>query len=217
MDNPLWQALSVVADMMLLNLLTLLCCMPVITMGAAFTAMNDVVIRIIRQENSGILKSYGRAFRQNLKKGTLFGLILLLAAGLLYIDYLCALAYAPAFRYGIAAMCVLVLAVAIYTFALLARYENSVVKTIKNAAMLAVAYFPQTLAMVAFTVAFWLLGSRYYRIGAPILFLFGFSLPCYVSVILMRRMFEQLESKSGNGYGDENKIENGNGGGQIEQ
>ena len=31
MDNPLWQALSVVTDMVILNLLTLLCCVPVIT------------------------------------------------------------------------------------------------------------------------------------------------------------------------------------------
>ena len=61
MDNPLWQALSVVTDMVILNLLTLLCCVPVITSGAAFTAMNDVVIRILRQEESGILKNYGSA------------------------------------------------------------------------------------------------------------------------------------------------------------
>ena len=56
MENPFWQALNVIADMMLLNLLTLLCCAPVITVGAALTAMNDVVIRIIRQEESSILK-----------------------------------------------------------------------------------------------------------------------------------------------------------------
>ena len=195
MDNPLWQALSVVADMMLLNLLTLLCCVPVITSGAAFTAMNDVVIRIIRQEESGILKNYGRAFRQNLKKGCLFGLMLLAASGLLYFDYLCALAYAPMFRYGIAALAVLVLAVSIYTFALLARYENSLGRTMKNAVMLAVGYFPRTLGMVVFTTALWLLCIRYYRVGAPILFMFGFSLPCYVCIVLMRPIFDRLETE----------------------
>ena len=100
MENPFWQALNVIADMMLLNLLTLLCCVPVITAGAALTAMNDMVIRIVRQEENGILKGYGRAFRQNLKNGILFGLILLAAAGLLYFDYLCALTYAPIFRHA---------------------------------------------------------------------------------------------------------------------
>ena len=199
MENPFWQALSVVADMLLLNLLTLLCCVPVITLGAAFTAMNDVVIRILRQEEDGILKSYGRAFRQNLKKGCLFGLIVLAAAGLLYFDYLCALAYAPVFRYGIAALAVLLLAVSIYTFALLARYENSLGRTMKNAAMLTAGYFPRTLGMVLFTAALWLICIRYYRIGAPILFMFGFSLPCYVAITLMRPIFDRLDEKSDGG------------------
>ena len=195
MENPLWQGLSVAADMMLLNLLTLFCCIPVLTMGAAFTALNDVVIRLFRQEEGAILRSYGRAFRQNLKKGGLFGLLLLAAALLLYFDWLCALTYAPVFRYGIAAIAVLLLAWSIYTFALLARYENSLPAAMKNAAMLAVGYFPRTLGMLCFCVAFWLIGIRYYRIGAPVLFLFGFSLPCYVCVLLLNPVFEALESK----------------------
>ena len=132
----------------------------------------------------------------NLKNGCLFGLILLAAAGMLYFDYLCALAYAPVFRYGIAALCVLVLAVSIYTFALLARYENGLGKTMKNAAMLAVGFFPRTLGMILYTAVLWLLCIRYYRVGAPVLFLFGFSLPCYVSVTLMRPIFDRLDEKS---------------------
>ena len=195
MENPFWQGVSVVADMMLINLLTLLCSVPVFTAGAAFTAMNDVVIRIIRQEEGNIIRSYGSAFRKNLKKGSVFGLILIFASALLYFDYLCSLAYAPMFRYGIAALSILLLTVAMYTFALLARYENSLMATIKNAAVLAVGYFPRTLGMLVFTVAFWLLGIRFYRIGAPILFLFGFSLPCYICIILLRGVFDHLESK----------------------
>ena len=195
MENPFWQGLSVVADMLMLNLLTLLCSVPVFTMGAAMTAMNDVVIHITRQEGGGILKSFGQAFRQNLKNGCLFGLIVLAAAGLLFFDYLCALAYAPAFRYGIAALAFLVLTVSIYTFALLARYENSLGKTMKNAVMLAVGYFPRTLAMVCFTVIFWLLGIRYYRVGTPILIMFGLSLPCYVCTLLMRPIFDRMEEE----------------------
>ena len=195
MENPFWQGVGVIADMMLINLLTLLCSVPVFTMGAAFTAMNDVVIRIIRQEEGSIIRDYGSAFRKNLKKGSLFGLILIFAAALLYFDYLCSLAYAPMFRYGIAALSILVLTLAMYTFALLARYENSLTATIKNAAALAVGYFPRTLGMLVFTIAFWLLAIRFYRIGAPVLFLFGFSLPCYVCIILLREVFDRLESK----------------------
>ena len=90
MENPFWQGLSIVADMMMLNLLTLLCSLPLVTLGAAFTAMNDVVIRIVRQEEGGIVRGFGKAFRQNLKNGCLFGLLLLAVMGILYFDYLCA-------------------------------------------------------------------------------------------------------------------------------
>ena len=195
MENPFWQGLSVIADMMILNLLTLLCCAPLVTIGAALAAMNDVVIHIVRQEDSGILKSFGRAFRQNLKNGMLFSMILLIAMGLLYFDYICALTYAEMFRYGIAALAILLLAITIYTLALLARYENRLGTTLKNAAVLAVGYFPQTLGMVCFTTAFWLLCIHFWRYGTPVLILFGFSLPCYVNIMLMRKMFQQLEKE----------------------
>ena len=124
---------------------------------------------------------------------------MLAAAGLLYFDYLCALAYAPIFRYGIAALAVLLLALSIYTSALMARYENSFGTTLKNAAVLAVGYFPQTLGMVCFTAALWLICIHFWRYGTPILIMFGFSLPCYVCVLLMRKMFDQLEEKEDGG------------------
>ena len=199
MENPFWQGLSVIADMMLLNLLTLLCCAPLITMGTALAAMNDVVIHIVNQEENGILRGFGRAFRQNLKNGILLSLILLAAIGLLYFDYLCALAYAPMFRYGIAALSVILLALTIYTLALMARYENPFGKTLKNAAMLAVGCFPQTLGMVCFTTALWLICIHFWRYGTPVLIMFGFSLPCYVNILLMRKVFAQLEEEKNGG------------------
>ena len=59
---------------------------------------------------------------------------------------------------------------------------------------LAIVYFPRTLGIVVFTLAFWLLAIRFYRIGLPVLVLFGLSLPCYVSALLLRGVFEKLEN-----------------------
>ena len=193
-ENPLMQTLSIIADMLVLNLLTLICSLPIVTAGAAVTAMNAVVIRVLRQEEgSSIALSFFRAFRENLKKGCLFGLLLVVAAALLYFDYLAASAYCPPLRFGVAAIAVLVLALAIYCFALLARYENSLWASIRNAAMLAVGFFPKTLAMLGFCLAFWMLCIHFIRWGAPILIMFGLSLPCYASILLMRSVFKNLE------------------------
>ena len=193
MDNPLMKALSTAADLLLLNLLTLLCSLPLLTIGAAFTAMFDVTARSVIGDECYIVKPYFRSFLTNLKRGLALSLLLLVAAGLLYFDYLAALTFIPPMRVGILAIGILVLAIALYVFALQAHYENSLGGTLKNAAALSVAYFPRTLGMVLFSVGLWVVCIHFYQFGVPILLLFGFSLPCYVSVLLLNGVFRKLD------------------------
>ena len=49
-DSPFMQVMGKVADLMILNLLTIVCCIPIITAGAAFTAMHYQVLKIVRNE-----------------------------------------------------------------------------------------------------------------------------------------------------------------------
>ena len=193
MEGPIMSGLSATADLLVLNLITLFCCLPVLTAGAAFTALFDQCIRLARGEEGTVAKAFFQSFADNFKKSTLFWLLVLLAVLLLAADYLAALAYVPAFRVGIIAIGLIVLAVTLYAFALLARYENTLLKTLKNAASLAVAFFPLMLAMLFFTVALWVAGIRFFQIGAPVLLMFGLSLPCYVCSILLRGIFDKIE------------------------
>ena len=196
MDNPFMQALSVAADLLAMNVLALLCCLPVITAGAGLTAMNDLAIHLTRQEETYLVKPFFRSFSDNWKQSTLLWLIFLAAAAILYFDYHAAAVYAPLLRYPIAAIGILLLALMIYAFALQARYENTIGGTLKNAVSLAIAYFPRTLGIVVFTLAFWLLAIHFYRFGIPVLVLFGLSLPCYVGSLLLRGVFEKLEKET---------------------
>ena len=193
MDNPVMRALSVAADLLILNILTLICSLPIITMGAAFTAMNDVCIRIVRGEEGYIFKGFFRSFASNFKKGTLLGLVLIACALFLYYDYFAALTYIPQMRFGILAMAVILFAVCQYAFALLARYENTFGAMLKNAAALTVGYFPSTLIMVVFAVALWLLSLRFPQVGGPVLIMFGFSVPCYINALLLKGVFNKLD------------------------
>lgn len=194
MENPVMRTLSTVADLILMNLLTLLCSLPVLTLGAALTALNTATIKIVRGEETAPVKDYFRAFRENFTKGAGMGLIFLLIFAVLLADYLAAGRYVPILRPVIAAIALLVLMVGQYAFALLARYENTIGGTLKNALLLAIGYFPRTLGMAVFAVALWLLSIRFLRYGAPILFLFGLSLPCYVIILLMQKVFDNLEN-----------------------
>lgn len=185
--------LSAAADLLVLNILTILCSLPIFTIGAALTALDESCFHIIRQEGSSVVKGYFRSFRSNFKKGSLLGLIFLAAAILLYFDYLAAQTYAPLFRVGIFAISILLLAVFEYAFALLSRYENKLSATLKNAAMLCVAYFPRTLLMLMFTIGFWLACITFLRIMGPVLLLFGISLPSYICCMLLGEVFRKLE------------------------
>ncbi|MDO5545990.1 MAG: YesL family protein [Eubacteriales bacterium] len=194
MENPLMQALSTAADLIVLNLLTILCSLPVVTIGAALTAQNAAVIKLVRGEETSPAKDFFRAFRENFKKGTALGLLFLLAIAVLMADYLAAGSFVPVLCPVIAAIALLVLTLGQYAFALLARYENTLRGTLKNAFLLAVGYFPRTLGMAVFAVALWLLAVQFLRYGAPILFLFGLSLPCYMVILLLRPVFAKLET-----------------------
>lgn len=194
MENPVMRTLGVVADLILLNLLTVLCSLPAITAGTAIIAMNSAAIRIIRNEDGGVVKDFFHAFTANLKKGILLWLLVLLCAVLLVLDYFAAMAYIPVLCPAVLAMGLMILTLAIYTFALMARYENTLRGTLKNAVSLAIGFFPKTLAMVVFSLAFWLLSFQFLRYGAPILLMFGLSLPCYVCILLMNPIFTKIEN-----------------------
>lgn len=194
-DNPLMRALAVAADLLLVNLLTVVLCIPVVTIGPAFIAMHDIIIRIVRGEEGYIIKPYFQAFAANFKHGALMSLILAVSAGVLYLDYLAASTYIPEMRVGIIALGVIILVISYYAFALFARYENTFGATLKNAAALAVGYFPRTLFMAVCSVGLWFVCIHFYRFGIPILLLLGLSLPCYVNVLLLNGVFRKLEGE----------------------
>ena len=194
-DSPVMKALTIAADLLVLNLLTLLLSLPLVTLGPAVTAMNDIVIHIVRGEEGYIIKPFFQSFKANIKKGMLLSLILIVSAGILYADYLAAVTFIPALRVPIIAIGVIILAISFYAFGLIARYENTFRASLKNAAMLAVGYFPRTLFMVVCAVGMWVVCINFYKIGFPVLILFGFSLPCYVNILLLNGVFRKLDGE----------------------
>ena len=196
MDNPLMTALAIAADLILVNLLTMALCIPVLTAGPAITAMNDIVIRTVNEGAGEVLKPYFRSLAANFKKGFLLGLVLILTVIILYFHYVAVMAVLPSLVIMTLTLAIIALAVFFYAFALLARYENPLRDTLRNAAILTIAHFPRTVYMVVFAVGLWTVGVTFIRIGAPLLFMFGFSLPCYMNALLLKEVFRKLETEA---------------------
>lgn len=71
----LWQALNTLTDILALSVLWLLCSIPVLTLGAATTALYDSVVRCIRYKQSGPYERFFRTFKNELVPGLLLTLL----------------------------------------------------------------------------------------------------------------------------------------------
>ena len=85
-DNPVWRFIGKLGDLVLLNLLWLICCIPVFTAGAATTAVYYVTLKLVRDDDGSTIKSFFHSFTQNFKQATAIWLMILVAGGLLGFD-----------------------------------------------------------------------------------------------------------------------------------
>ena len=212
LDSPFVQFMNRVADIMWLNILFIICCIPVITIGASVTAMYYVTLKMVRNEESYITKSFFKSFKLNFRQATVIWLILVIAGGLLAFDFAIMTG-----RLGVSienstlasVMQVLIIVVfifyiftATFVFPVLSKFYNSIKNTIKNAFIMSIRHFPVTLACIAVGIIVALL-----IIYIPIMLMLSifllFSLAAYACSFLFVRVFdkyipEQNDEDTGN-------------------
>jgi len=82
-DSPIMQKLALVGNLIVLNILWIVCSLPIITMGASTAALYHVIFQIQTKDEEAVLRPFFRGFVQNFKQATLLWLPLLLVMGLL--------------------------------------------------------------------------------------------------------------------------------------
>lgn len=196
LDSPIMRFLNRMADMIILNILMMICCIPIITVGAACTAMHYVLLKMVRDEEGYLIKGFFKSFVRNFKQATLIWLFMLLVLVVLVGDWMIfgasAVTFPKALVIGVAAIGIIALMVAVYVFPVLARFDNSIKNTILNAAILAVGNLPKTLLMIViyaipFVIAYFSVYSYVF------IFMFGISLPAYGAAWLYSNIFKKLE------------------------
>lgn len=199
MESSFMRALTRVADLMILNFITLICCIPVITAGAALTALHYMCLKMVREEEGYLLKGYFKAFRENLKQATLLWLLLLLAVGVIVTDvavmYYAVIDFPFIIRIAILVVGFIVLCTSMYLFPMQAKFANSIPQTIKNAFMASMIQFPKTLLMVLMLFVppgVILLSERF----VPLVLVFFFSLHAYLSALLYNKFFLRMEDRN---------------------
>lgn len=195
-DSPFMRTMSRLFDLMVLNFIFLISCIPVFTIGAALTAMYTVVFRIGTDKESGVIGSYFRAFKENFKQSTQVFLILLLCGACVFFDTALFYQFSGVLRFlavPCAILSLVVVFVGSYAFPLLSQFNNGNRQTLKNALIFSLAYLPKSILMGAVNVfPFVVLALNWLMFfHASFLWIFGyFSAIAYLNSLLMKNVFK---------------------------
>jgi uncharacterized membrane protein YesL len=198
-ENPVMRFLSRLVDLAVLNVLTVCTSVLIITAGGALTAMNNVLLHLVRKDETYVVKMFWTSFKQNFKQGIPEGLMMLAAALITFVD-MWALhgsesKAATMFMIVITIIAMFLSATFVYMFALQSRYENTVRGTVINAFRLAVGNLPRTVGMIAIWLI-WVLILVYLHRAAPGFFMiYGLTLPGYLCAMLYNGVFYNLETE----------------------
>lgn len=163
-NGSVFRFLSRTGDLMLLNALCILCCLPFFTAGASVTAMYYVTLRIYRRQDSGIVRDFFHSFRQNLKQGAILHILFALGAILLTLDLYILWTlweYDLVFRILLVIMAILTfwfVGVWLFAYPLLAQFNNTIRGFLKSALFMSLKHRSYTIAIVLVTLAPWVVG-----------------------------------------------------------
>lgn len=210
-DNPVFQVLGRLADLAILGILFMLCCLPMFTVGAAASAIFKAIYDLTVERGTGAaVKNYFLAFRDNFKQATGAWLLALLGAFSLGCDWFLLKLYFEGKAFTVLSCIVLFFALALmgvlcYLFALIARYENTLWEHVRNAFILSIRYFHKTLLMVLLQLLPLLMACLLpYVLISTLLFwiLFCVGFTYQANAYLLRPIFEKLESGELTGTAD---------------
>lgn len=140
LNSPIMRLLSRLTDMVFLSILWVICCLPVITIGPATTAMYSVALKWARQDEVKLGSAFFQSFKKNFKQGVVLNIIFMVVGVILVLDYVFMSAMNTAagnicsgcfFALGIWMLCIM-----FYTYPLQAQFVNTIRQTLLNAAIL---------------------------------------------------------------------------------
>lgn len=198
LDSPLMHVLNKISDLMWLTILAFLCCMPIVTAGASFTALNYMALKIVRDEETYIAKGFFKSFTANFKQATIIWFIILLL-GAVFIGDIAIIWNLEGTFYDVligifTILFVLLLFESAFVFPILAKFDNTIKKTMKNALVISIIQFPKTIVMIVMPVALIAL-IFFFPVLVPIVFLFGMGTCAFVAAKMYDKFFAKMEDR----------------------
>ena len=196
-DNFLMRISEKVLDIVTVNLLFVVTCLPVVTIGVAKISLYQTMFEIKQSRRVPVFRTYLRVFRQNLKLGFLLelGIVFLSLLDLYLFWGQTALPFqlVKAICLGILIFLTIVM---LASYPIAARYDLSWKEILQKGLMLASFNAPWFILMIAtiFLILMILYLSAFtLLLGGSAFILFGFGLLAFLQVGVMEKLFAKYE------------------------
>lgn len=200
----IFQKIEKFGDLFFINILFIISCIPIITIGAAFTAMYSFTTKLVRDHEGPVWKSYWSAFRKNFVPATKAWLVILLILAIMFVEFI--FSYSTA-GFGLALLLGIMAIEAVFLsftlpllFPLIARYENTTMNMIKNSFVICIS----NLGSWFYLFFIWVLPIALYASSDKILY---YSWPlwlviliavlAYASSMVIVKIYDKIESTEG--------------------
>lgn len=203
MDNKFFTFMARVADMIILNLIFIVCCIPIVTIGPALTALYYMTLKMARNEETYIVRGFFKSFKQNFRQAIVIWLIILVLILLIGMDFsimkgMESGGFYTVVRYGLYVITLVLGMLTLYVFPVLSKFYNSIKNTMKNALLMSLRHLPSTLLMLVITVGPFILmflTTQTLSYGLLTLILLGFALIAYLNSLLFVKIFDRYIPK----------------------
>ena len=198
-DSNAMRFLTLVCNLIYLNILFLLCSIPLFTIGASLTAMYTTMFKMLHKDDPFIGKTFFKSFKNNFKQATILWIPIaifevMFISGTFITLYILDPVYKP-LQYPLTIAFFIIMCVSNYIFPQIALFKQTNTVTIKNAVLLALSNFPTTLFMILVPVILYLIGDispKNTVMVFSILLFIGIAAITYYNAALLRRIFNKL-------------------------
>lgn len=188
--------LTAIANLILVNIIFVITSLPVFTLGASVTSLYRITIAILAGDNPSVFRDYMRCFRDNFFKAT--GLLLFYAAAvaLFVFEVYMVKTTMPAESQWVAFTAyfflILLAACSLYTFPLLAWFDETYVQLLKNSLFISITNLPVTIMYLVISAGFAYLVYQFPTITLSGMIFMGFAVLALFYSLFLKKIFEKL-------------------------
>lgn len=198
-DNRFFEVLGKITDIIILNLICIISCLPIITIGASITATYSVALQMVKDQETYIIREFIKRFKENFKYSTKVWIIMILTGMVLSFDFYISRLISNEYISMILQFVLMIITIVFifslaYVFPIISKFENTIKNTIINSILISVQNLPQTILMVLINISPIILIFIMSDYWGQILFLYtviGFGLISYTNSVFFNKIFEK--------------------------